>query len=82
MAKSSKAGSKLRHFELIKGKSAKFWEIEPIASGYRVHYGRIGSDGQTTDKTFPDVEAAHEAIEKIVAEKLEEGYVEVAAHRG
>ena len=81
MSKPTAAAKKARHFELIAGTSAKFWEIEPIEDGYRVRYGKVETKGQTRDKTFPDVEAAHAAIEKIIAEKLEEGYVEVAAHR-
>ena len=79
-ASASPSKSKSRHFELIKGDSAKFWEIEPTADGFQTHYGRIGAKGQTTVKEFPDFQAAHEAMEKIIAEKIDEGYVEIKAH--
>lgn len=80
MTKKAHAAGKSRHFELIKGESAKFWEVKPTAEGYEVHFGRIGTKGQTKETTFPDVEAAHEAMAKLIAEKLDEGYVEIAAH--
>ena len=36
-----------RHFELVEGKSSKFWEIAPDGTSVTVRFGRIGTNGQT-----------------------------------
>jgi predicted DNA-binding WGR domain protein len=43
-----------------------------------VQYGRIGSQGQTNVKSFADSAAAGKHAEKLVNEKMQKGYVEVA----
>jgi HEAT repeat protein/predicted DNA-binding WGR domain protein len=62
-------------YELVKGKSSKFWEIEIAGKGVAVEWGRIGTDGRRLEKTFPTPEAARAAHDKLVREKLREGYV-------
>ena len=42
-----------------------------------MHYGRIGSDGQESVKEFESKAEANEYLEKKVAEKTKEGYIEV-----
>jgi DNA ligase-1 len=66
-----------RRFEFVGGGSSKFWEISRAGDVVRVRYGRIGSAGQTKDKTFPDPAAAERHTEKLIAEKTKEGYMEV-----
>ena len=39
-------------------------------------YGRIGSAGRSTTKSFDDNAGAKEFAEKIIGEKTKEGYVE------
>jgi predicted DNA-binding WGR domain protein len=39
-------------------------------------WGRIGSAGQSKTKSFPDEATAAKAVERLIAEKTGEGYVE------
>jgi predicted DNA-binding WGR domain protein len=41
-----------REFQLVEGKSAKFWAIEVAGEQYTVRFGRIGTAGQTQSKEF------------------------------
>jgi DNA ligase-1 len=68
-----------RHFELVEGKSAKFWEISTHGNDVTVRFGRIGTEGQTQTKTLADAEAANRHVEKLVGEKTKKGYVETQA---
>ena len=72
-------GAFMRRFEYRVGSSNKFWEISPSKSTYAVRYGRIGTDGQSSEKAFASNSEAKRAYEKIVAEKVKSGYVEVMA---
>jgi predicted DNA-binding WGR domain protein len=73
----------VRKFHFIGGKSSKFWQIyEPMDVGgghqfaVKVEYGRIGSSGQNHTKVFWNQTAALKYYEKIIAKKLDKGYVE------
>jgi uncharacterized protein (TIGR02996 family) len=68
----------MRKFKYSDDKSYKFWNIELESSSYTVQFGRIGTKGQTKTKDFPNPQAAQKAYDKIIAEKLAEGYVETA----
>jgi DNA ligase-1 len=74
-ASPGKGGGK-RYFELVEGTSSKFWEVWVEGSAMLTRYGRIGSGGQTTTKSFADEAAARKAADKLVAEKTGKGYVE------
>jgi DNA ligase-1 len=65
-----------RHFEFIGGNSRKFWEVTVNSTGVTVRYGRIGSAGQTSTKSFADEAAAHRHAEKLIASKTKKGYTE------
>ncbi len=67
----------LRRFELEDGTSSKFWEIAVAESAHTVRYGRLGTAGQSKTKDFPSAAAAERDAEKLVAEKVKKGYVEV-----
>jgi uncharacterized protein (TIGR02996 family) len=69
----------MRTFQYADDKSYKFWTIELKGSSFTVTYGRIGSKGQSKTKDFPSPAAAQKAYDKIVSEKLSEGYVETTA---
>ena len=56
--------------------SRKFWNIVVQGTSFTVHYGRIGTDGRTSEKTFDSGSAAREAAEKLIASKVRKGYVE------
>lgn len=62
----------------MEGTSNKYWEISQDGNEVTVHFGRIGSEGQTQTKDYGSREDAAERVRKLVAEKLREGYVEVA----
>jgi predicted DNA-binding WGR domain protein len=68
-----------RRFEFVGGGSAKYWEATVSGYDVTVHYGRLGSDGQSLTKTFPDQAAAQKHAEKLIQEKCKKGYCEVAA---
>lgn len=64
--------TRARRFEFIAGTSSKFWEVAVNGKDVQVCFGRIGTDGQTTTKTFADEASA----EKVIHEKLGKGYIE------
>jgi predicted DNA-binding WGR domain protein len=68
-----------RAFEYSDGKSFKFWKIDLKGTSVLTRYGRIGSDGQETNKSFKSADEAQKAYDKLVAEKLGKGYVETKA---
>lgn len=72
----------MRRFEFVQGTSAKFWMASVEGVTFSVVFGRLGSDGQRKDKAFPTEDAARRELDKKIAEKLREGYHEVAAAPG
>ena len=68
-----------RYFEFIGGSSAKFWEIGVSSDTVTVRFGRIGTEGQTQVKSFPDAAAATRHAEKLIAAKIDKGYAEAVA---
>jgi DNA ligase-1 len=75
-AEGSKANVGRRYFELVEGKSSKFWEIAVEGTSVTVRFGRIGTNGQSQTKEFGDSAAATTHAEKLIAEKTGKGYVE------
>lgn len=67
-----------RYFELIAGKSKKFWEIDVAGKKVTTRYGRIGTDGQATEKSFDIDSEAQEHASKLIAEKTRKGYTETS----
>jgi predicted DNA-binding WGR domain protein len=59
-------------------KSSKFWNISQTGAAYTVTYGRIGSAGQETSKSFDTEALAVKDAEKLIKEKLGKGYVDAA----
>jgi predicted DNA-binding WGR domain protein len=66
----------VREFEYSDAKSFKFWKIELQGANVVTRYGRIGSDGQETSKSFGSAAEAQKNYDKLVAEKLSKGYME------
>src|SRR5262245_29105929 len=64
----------MARYEFVEGKSSKFWEIDLDGSSFVVHYGRIGTTGQSQIKTFSTQELALKELNKLVAEKTKKGY--------
>jgi predicted DNA-binding WGR domain protein len=67
-----------RRFEFVGGSSAKFWEVSTSDKEVTVRFGRLGTDGQTQTKEFPDTAAAQRHVDKLIAQKTGKGYVECA----
>jgi DNA ligase-1 len=65
-----------RHFEFTEGTSNKFWEVFHEGSEMTTRYGKIGTDGRSTTKSYGSPEKAAEETAKIIAKKVEEGYFE------
>ena len=66
-----------RRFEFVGGKSDKFWTIELKGKEVLVTFGRNGTIGQATTKSFADIVAAQKHADRIIDQKLAKGYVEV-----
>ncbi|KQP18998.1 DUF4132 domain-containing protein [Methylobacterium sp. Leaf100] len=66
-------------YELVEGSSAKFWEADVTGTTLTVRFGRLGTQGQSKDKTFPDEAAAVKEKDKLVREKTAKGYARVGA---
>jgi predicted DNA-binding WGR domain protein len=58
--------------------SRKFWEIEVSGSSHTVRFGRIGTQGQSKTKSFPDEPSARRDADRLVREKRAKGYVDQA----
>jgi DNA ligase-1 len=65
-----------RSFEFTEGASSKFWEIRVEGSSFTTRYGKIGTPGQQTTKTFASDARAQAEADKLIAEKVKKGYVE------
>jgi predicted DNA-binding WGR domain protein len=70
------ASSPRRYFECNEGGTEKFWEITVDGDEHTVRFGRIGSAGQSRSKSFSDDAAAVRDAERLIREKLANGYVE------
>jgi len=65
-----------REFTFEAGESHKFWAIERSGSSFTVTFGRIGTAGQSRTKEFASEAECVKAHDKLIAEKVREGYVE------
>ena len=57
------------------GAHYRFWEAEVKGSSLCVHFGRIGTDGQSREKKLKSPAAALAELEKVMRDKLAHGYV-------
>ena len=65
-----------RYFEFTEGTSKKFWEVFHEGSEMTTRYGKIGTDGRSTTKSYSTREKAAAETAKLIAKKVGEGYVE------
>lgn len=68
----------LRRFEFKDARSYKFWEITVEGTSFTVRYGKVGTDGSTSTKSYPTEEKAQAEAEKKIKSKTKKGYAEVA----
>lgn len=67
-----------KRYEFVGGGSDKFWEITTRGTAVVVRFGRNGTQGQMTTRTFPDAAAARHHADKLIRQKTGKGYVAVA----
>lgn len=65
-----------RCFIFQEGNSQKFWNIEVEGTGFTVTFGKLGTAGQTSGKSFDTAEKCQKEADKLIAEKTKKGYVE------
>ena len=64
-------------YEFSEGSSRKFWQISLGGTSFTTRYGKIGTAGQSATKRFGSAAEAQKAHDKLVAEKVKKGYVQV-----
>lgn len=69
----------MRRFTYASGTSHKFWSIDRDGSTVTVHFGRVGTAGQTQVKDLASDSEAEAHVTTLVAQKLKKGYAEDAA---
>jgi predicted DNA-binding WGR domain protein len=67
----------IRRFELNDENSSKFWAIEVTGDSHTVTYGKIGTKGRRSARTFENEEEARATCEKLIAQKEKKGYLEI-----
>jgi predicted DNA-binding WGR domain protein len=65
-----------RTFIYTDDKSSKFWAIETDGVAFTVTFGKTGTDGQKSEKSFASDAECQKAADKLIAEKTKKGYVE------
>ncbi|WP_424244120.1 putative DNA-binding WGR domain protein [Elusimicrobium posterum] len=71
-----------KYVEFSDGKSNKFWRVKCDGNDITITFGKIGTAGQTQQKSFPTPEAAIKEAEKQFKSKVAKGYVEKDAPSG
>jgi predicted DNA-binding WGR domain protein len=61
-------------YEFSEGTSNKFWQIDLSGKSFTTTYGKIGTAGQTTVKSFKTDAEAKKEYDKLIAEKVKKGY--------
>lgn len=75
-AKAPAAKGGARRFEFVGGGSSKFWELTLAGDSLTTRFGRIGTEGQSSTKSFASAESCKKEHDKLVAEKTKKGYRE------
>src|SRR5581483_9893117 len=66
-----------RYFECTEGGSRKFWEITVASTSFTVRFGRIGTNGQSQQKSCATEAEAMKTAEQLIVTKIRRGYSEV-----
>ena len=65
----------MARYEFTDDKSSKFWEITTDGETVHTQWGRIGTAGQSKEKSFDSAAAATAAADKQIQSKTKKGYV-------
>lgn len=57
--------------------SSKFWQVTQDGKKLTIVFGKIGTNGQTTEKSFDTENEATVEMEKLIKSKVKKGYQEV-----
>lgn len=57
--------------------SSKFWQISQDGKKLTIVFGKIGTNGQTTEKSFDTADEAKAEMDKLIKSKIKKGYTEV-----
>jgi predicted DNA-binding WGR domain protein len=68
-----------RYFEFVKGRAAKFWEIQVRHISVTIRSGRIGTTGKIKALVRHSVDEAFKYAQTLIAAKLKRGYRESAS---
>jgi predicted DNA-binding WGR domain protein len=71
-----------RLFHLTEGSETRFWAISLRGTRQRIESGRVGGSSRSQEKAFVSLESARTATEKLIAQKVKQGYVEVQEEAG
>ncbi len=61
-------------YVVTEGSSRKFWEISLAGTQLCVRWGRLGANGQSKTRSFPDAAAARKELARLVSGKVKKGY--------
>lgn len=67
----------MSRYELIEGTSRKFWDVSLHGTQLVVHWGRIGTQGQSKVFEFPTAAAAEDQQSRLIRQKTAKGYISV-----
>lgn len=73
---------RMPRYEFSEGSSNKFWEITLNGTAFTTTWGKIGTPGTSTTKSWKDAATAQKEYDKLVAEKTKKGYVPVNGGAG
>ena len=57
--------------------SSKFWQVTQDGKKLTIIFGKIGTNGQTTEKSFDTNDEAKAEMDKLIKSKIKKGYKEV-----
>jgi len=80
-APAAPAASGALRYEFNEGGSSKFWEIEVTGSSFVTRFGKIGTSGQESKKSFGSPADATKESQKLIAEKERKGYQQISGTR-
>ncbi|MEQ1819954.1 MAG: DUF4132 domain-containing protein, partial [Terricaulis sp.] len=69
----------MERYEFKDGASQKFWEVWVEGDTLTVRFGKIGTNGQTKEKSFDSAAAAEKEKTKLIKEKTGKGYAAAGA---
>ena len=77
----SPAYDERRHLEKIEGASTLFYEVARQGKWVKLVTGHVGLPGQTRMREYPTDASASTAMERMIEDRLQEGWIEGAVTR-